>query len=57
MMSKNRTLTMEDYEALVAELRREPDDPNKQQYPDSTKDPSTEAGLPTDPQGFGGAYS
>lgn len=27
-MSRDRTLTMEDYEALVAELRREPDDPN-----------------------------
>lgn len=27
-MSRDRCLTMEDYEALVAELRRQPDDPN-----------------------------
>lgn len=49
MMSKDRTLTMEDYEALVAELRREPDDPNKEQYPASQKDPASEGGLPVVP--------
>lgn len=27
-MSRDRVLTMEDYESLVAELRRQPDDPN-----------------------------
>lgn len=45
MMSKDRTLTMEDYEALVAELRREPDDPNKAEYPASTQNPAAEVAV------------
>lgn len=54
-LSRNKVLTMEDYESLVKELRREPDDPNAEpKYNTSKLDPSTDAGKPTDPQTFGG---
>jgi hypothetical protein len=57
-MSKERTLTMEDYETLVAELRREPDDPNAappKEYQTMKTDPAIDSDKPTDPQKFGGA--
>lgn len=41
-MSNDKTLTMEDYEALVAELRQSPDDPN-------SAPPKEYKTLPTDP--------
>lgn len=56
-LSKERCLKMSDYEALVAELRRQPDDPNAappKEYATSKKDPASDAGLPTDPQSYGG---
>jgi hypothetical protein len=52
--SRDKILTMADYEALVQELRRGPDDPNAEPYPASKLDPATDAGKPTDPQSFGG---
>ena len=56
-LSKERTLTMEDYEALVAELQSEPDDPNAappKEYQTMKTDPSFDSDKPTDPQKFGG---
>jgi len=56
-MGKERTLTMEDYEALVAELRREPDDPNAApppEYQTMKTSPAFDSDKPTDPQKFGG---
>ena len=53
--SRDKILTMADYEALVQELRRQPDDPNSApKYPASKLDPASDAGKPTDPQSFGG---
>ena len=56
-MSRDRILTMEDYEALVAELRQSPDDPNAappKQYATMKTDPAYDSDKPTDTQNFGG---
>ena len=53
-LSRTKLLTMEDYESLVQDLRRSPDDPNAESYPASKLDPASDAGKPTDPQTFGG---
>jgi hypothetical protein len=55
--SRDKILTMEDYEGLVAELRREPDDPNEaspKEYKTLKTDPAFDSDKPTDPQKFGG---
>lgn len=56
-MSRDRTLTMEDYEALVASLRRDPDDPNAappKEYQTMKTSPAFDSDRPTDVQSFGG---
>lgn len=56
-MSHERSLTMEDYESLVAELRQQPDDPNAappSEYATMTKDPASDSDVPTDPKQYGG---
>lgn len=56
--SKGKTLTMEDYESLVAELRQEPDDPNAappKEYATMKSDPAVDSDKPTDPVKYGGA--
>ena len=56
-MSRDRILTMEDYESLVAELRQSPDNPNAtppKEYATMKTDPAFDSDKPTDPQKFGG---
>jgi hypothetical protein len=47
---------MEDYEDLVAALRREPDDPNAapKEYAALKRDPASDSDVPTDPVKYGG---
>ena len=51
-MSTEKTLTMEDYEALVAELRQSPDDPNAappKEYATMKADPAVDSDKVTAP--------